>query len=111
MRPGIELADLMKALPVLQNELNGFSKDIIEQSSIQTKYDVYIEKEKQLVDRMSQLENLMIPETFDYKKIAALGNEAREKLSKIKPSTLGQASRISGINPSDVQILMVYMGR
>ena len=111
LRPGIELADLMKALPVLQNELNGFSKDIIEQASIQTKYDVYIEKEKQLVDRMSQLENLMIPETFDYKKIAALGNEAREKLSKIKPSTLGQASRISGISPSDVQILMVYMGR
>ena len=60
---------------------------------------------------MSQLENLMIPETFDYKKISALGNEAREKLSRIKPSTLGQASRISGINPSDVQILMVYMGR
>ena len=60
---------------------------------------------------MSQLENLMIPETFDYKKISALGNEAREKLTKIKPTTLGQASRISGINPSDVQILMVYMGR
>ena len=111
LRPGIELSDLMKALPVLENELNSFPKDIVEQASIQIKYDVYIEKEKQLVERMSQLENLMIPETFDYKKIAALGNEAREKLSKIKPSTLGQASRISGINPSDVQILMVYMGR
>jgi len=101
----------MLALPVLQNELSDFSKDILEQASIQIKYDVYIEKEKELVERMGQLENLMIPESFDYKKIIALGNEAREKLSKVKPSTLGQASRISGINPSDVQILMVYMGR
>jgi tRNA uridine 5-carboxymethylaminomethyl modification enzyme len=101
----------MGALPALKKELTGFSKDAIEQSSIQIKYDVYIEKEKELVERMSQLENLMIPESFDYKKISSLGNEAREKLSKIKPSTLGQASRISGINPSDVQILMVYMGR
>ena len=111
LRPEIELNDLMNALPGLEKELNEFSKDIIEQASIQIKYDVYIEKEKELVERMSQLENLMIPETFDYKKILSLGNEAREKLSKIKPSTLGQASRISGINPSDVQILMVYMGR
>ena len=83
----------------------------IEQASIQVKYDVYIEKEKELVTRMSQLENLEIPESFDYKKILALGNEAREKLNRIRPRTLGQASRISGINPSDVQILMVFMGR
>jgi tRNA uridine 5-carboxymethylaminomethyl modification enzyme len=83
----------------------------MEQASIQIKYEVYIDKEKDLVRRMSQLENLEIPETFDYKKIISLGNEAQEKLSKVKPRTLGQASRISGINPSDVQILMVYMGR
>lgn len=111
LRPEIELHDLMNALPNLGKELGHFSKEILEQASIQIKYDVYIEKEKELVERMSQLENLNIPETFDYKKISALGNEAREKLIKIKPSTLGQASRISGINPSDVQILMVYMGR
>ena len=111
LRPEIELDELINALPNLQKELGHFSKEIIEQASIQIKYDVYIEKEKDLVERMGQLENLMIPETFDYKKISALGNEAREKLIKIKPSTLGQASRISGINPSDVQILMVYMGR
>ena len=111
LRPGIELHDLMNALPNLQKELIPFSNEIIEQASIQIKYDVYIEKEKDLVERMGQLEDLRIPESFDYKKIAALGNEAREKLNKIKPSTLGQASRISGINPSDVQILMVYMGR
>ena len=111
LRPEIELTTLMEALPSLNNEVSGYSKEILEQAAIQVKYDVYIEKEKEIVQRMSQLENLMIPETFDYKKISALGNEAREKLTKIKPSTLGQASRISGINPSDVQILMVYMGR
>jgi tRNA uridine 5-carboxymethylaminomethyl modification enzyme len=101
----------MGCLSALKKELDNFSNDALEQASIQIKYDVYIEKEKELVERMSQLESLVIPEAFDYKKISSLGNEAREKLSKIKPTTLGQASRISGINPSDVQILMVYMGR
>lgn len=111
LRPGIELNDLATHLPVLKEQLKNYSAEIIEQASIQIKYDIYIEKEKELVERMSQLEDLKIPETFDYKKIQALGNEAREKLTKIKPTTLGQASRISGINPTDVQILMVFMGR
>jgi tRNA uridine 5-carboxymethylaminomethyl modification enzyme len=83
----------------------------VEQAEIQTKYEVYIEKERALVERMRQMEDLTIPSQFDYGKILALSAEAREKLNKIKPLTLGQASRISGINPSDVQILMVYMGR
>ena len=111
LRPGVELNELVVSLPTLQSRLNNFSKENIEQASIQIKYDVYIEKEKELVTRMSQLEDLEIPSSFDYKKILSLGNEAREKLSRIQPRTLGQASRISGINPSDVQILMVYMGR
>jgi tRNA uridine 5-carboxymethylaminomethyl modification enzyme len=111
LRPDVELQSLAATLPKLQQELKDFTKDQIEQASIQVKYEVYIEKEKDLATRMSQLEDLRIPESFDYKKIQALGNEAREKLSRIKPGTLGQASRISGINPSDVQILMVYIGR
>lgn len=111
LRPDVELIDLAEALPKLKDALAGFSKEMIEQAAIQIKYDVYIEKEKELVKRMSQLEELEIPESFDYKKIVSLGNEAREKLIKVKPRTLGQASRISGINPSDVQILMVFMGR
>ena len=111
LRPDIELEDLAANLPELQSSLYSFRPEIIEQASIQVKYDVYIEKEKELVKKMNQLEELEIPENFDFKKINALGNEAREKLTKIKPRTLGQASRISGINPSDVQILMVYMGR
>jgi tRNA uridine 5-carboxymethylaminomethyl modification enzyme len=111
LRPDVELPDLMNTLPRLKESLSSYTAQAIEQASIQVKYDVYIEKEKELVQRMSQLEELEIPETFDYKKIASLGNEAREKLTRIKPRTLGQASRISGINPSDVQILMVFMGR
>jgi len=111
LRPDIELKDLAANLPRLHSILDSFSPEEIEQASIQVKYDVYIEKEKELVRKMNQLEELEIPENFDFKKIHALGNEAREKLTKIKPRTLGQASRISGINPSDVQILMVYMGR
>ena len=111
LRPDVELDELADTLPALKELLKSFSKDSLEQASIQIKYEVYIEKEKDLVKKMSQLEELEIPETFDYKKISSLGNEAREKLSKIKPRTLGQASRISGINPSDVQILMVFMGR
>ena len=111
LRPGVELADLIKHLPFLKAQMNGYSSETIEQASIQIKYETYIDKEKELVERMSQLEDLKIPETFDYKKILSLGNEAKEKLTKIRPATLGQASRISGINPSDVQILMVFMGR
>jgi tRNA uridine 5-carboxymethylaminomethyl modification enzyme len=111
LRPSVDLSSLKEALPALQNQLKDFPRENLEQASIQVKYEVYIEKEKELVNRMSQLEDLEIPSTFDYKKILSLGNEAREKLSRIQPRTLGQASRISGINPSDVQILMVYMGR
>ena len=111
LRPDVELDEFAEALPKLKDALKTYSTETLEQASIQVKYDTYIEKEKELVQRMSQLEELEIPETFDYKKIVSLGNEAREKLTKIKPRTLGQASRLSGINPSDVQILMVFMGR
>jgi len=111
LRPGIGLDKLAEALPVLSSALQPFTKETIEQAEIQVKYEVYIEKEKELVGRMNQMEELEIPTLFDYGKVQAISSEAREKLGKIKPRTLGQASRISGINPSDVQILMVYMGR
>jgi tRNA uridine 5-carboxymethylaminomethyl modification enzyme len=101
----------MEACSKLKEAVGKHSIEAIEQAGIQVKYQVYLEKEKELVDRMSQLEDLEIPERFDYARIGSLGNEAREKLEKIRPRTLGQASRISGINPSDVQILMVFMGR
>jgi tRNA uridine 5-carboxymethylaminomethyl modification enzyme len=111
LRPGIGLQDLRNALPALGQSLESFRPEIIEQAEIQVKYDVYIEKERDLVDRMGQMDTLEIPGSFDYARVKAISAEAREKLGRIRPRTLGQASRISGINPSDVQILMVYMGR
>ncbi len=111
LRPGINLKDMQAALPGLKEALNEDDVLALEQAEIQIKYDVYIEKEKELVKKMATLEDLVIPDTFNYDKLSALSTEARQKLKKIKPQTLGQASRISGVNPSDVQILMVYMGR
>jgi tRNA uridine 5-carboxymethylaminomethyl modification enzyme len=111
LRPDISIEEMILHLPSVQNILGGFKKEILEQAEIQIKYDTYIEKEKEMVERMSQMENLVIPDNFNYEKVQALSTEARQKLSKIKPHTLGQASRISGVNPSDIQILLVYMGR
>lgn len=111
LRPDIDLPAMIEGLPKIKDALLGFSKDVIEQAGIQIKYNVYIEKEKELVKRMSQLEDLLIPENFDYDRINSLSNEALQKFKKVRPRTLGQASRISGVNPSDVQILMVFMGR
>lgn len=111
LRPGINLKDMQTALPGLKEALNEDDTLALEQAEIQIKYDVYIEKEKELVKKMATLEDLVIPDAFNYDKLSALSTEARQKLKKIKPQTLGQASRISGVNPSDVQILMVYMGR
>lgn len=111
LRPGIPLTEMINASPTLQQLTGTNNLAVLEQAEIQIKYDVYIEKEKELVQRMSQLEDLEIPSSFDYNKISSLSTEALQKFKKIKPRTLGQASRISGVNPSDVQILMVYMGR
>jgi tRNA uridine 5-carboxymethylaminomethyl modification enzyme len=111
LRPNISLAEIITHSTAAQTALHAEKTDHLEQAEIQLKYDVYIHKEKELVARMSQMEELEIPGSFDYGKVQAISAEAREKLNRIKPRTLGQASRISGINPSDVQILMVYMGR
>lgn len=111
LRPGIELTEMMSSIPSLGNLLSSYSKDAIRQAEIRIKYEVYLQKEEEMVDKMFLLENQVIPDTFNYEKIASLSNEARQKFNKIRPQTLGQASRISGVNPSDVQILMVYMGR
>lgn len=111
LRPNININDIVQHVPALKEALHCFDTEAIEQAEIQTKYQTYIEKERELVERMRLLEDLTIPANFDYGKILALSTEAREKLKKIQPQTLGQASRISGINPSDVQILMVFMGR
>ena len=85
--------------------------DVVEQTEIHVKYSGYIEKEKNSADKLQRLENIKIPINFDYKKIHSISYEAREKLSKIQPATISQASRISGVSPSDVSVLLVYMGR
>ena len=111
LRPNIGLEILQSGVPKIKDALKEFDRDTLEQVEIQIKYDTYIEKEKELVAKMSQLEDLLIPESFNYDKLGSLSNEARQKFTRIRPRTLGQASRISGVNPSDVQILMVFMGR
>ena len=111
LRPNVSLAEMKNEVPALQEALSNATNDDIEQAEIQIKYERYIEKENELVNKMSLMENLIIPDNFNYDNVSAVSNEARQKFKKIKPRTLGQASRISGVNPSDVQILMVYMGR
>ena len=111
LRPNIGLKEMIATIASLKEEIGNVDPLVLEQVEIQLKYDVYIEKEHELVKKMATLEDLMIPETFNYEKLSAISTEARQKLNKIRPRTLGQASRISGVNPSDVQILMVYMGR
>jgi tRNA uridine 5-carboxymethylaminomethyl modification enzyme len=92
-------------------QLSAIPTESLEQAEIQIKYARYIEKEQEMADRLSQLDHLPIPVQLDYDRIPALSNEATQKFKKLQPATLGQASRISGVNPSDVQILLVYMGR
>jgi tRNA uridine 5-carboxymethylaminomethyl modification enzyme len=109
LRPNISLAEMSK---ISRMDLSpDKDEDAIAQAEIQIKYETYLQKETELAERMTTMDDQMIPNTFNYEKIASLSNEARQKFIKIKPQTLGQASRISGVNPSDVQILMVYMGR
>ena len=91
-----------------QNEIE---PDVIEQVEIYLKYSGYIEKEKNNADKLNRLENVAIPQTFDYSKVKSLSFEAREKLTIVKPVSISQASRISGVSPSDISVLLVYMGR
>jgi tRNA uridine 5-carboxymethylaminomethyl modification enzyme len=111
LRPNITLKGMLENIPSIQPQLAPFTTEVLEQAEIQLKYNTYIEKEKELVQKMSALEDLNIPADFDFEKLASLGAEAKQKFKKIQPRTLGQASRISGVNPSDVQILMLFMGR
>ena len=110
-RPEINITELIDQNTELKHLFRDVPADVLEQAEIQIKYKSYFEKEHALVDKMLMLENQSIPDSFNYDKIVSLSNESRQKLSKVRPKTLGQASRISGVNPTDVQILMVYMGR
>jgi len=90
---------------------NNLNREVLEQAEIQVKYSGYIAKEKNNADKLQRLENIKIPKDFDYTKLKSLSYEAREKLEAIQPVTISQASRISGVSPSDISVLLVYMGR
>jgi len=110
-RPQLEFSDFVH-LTKLSSFISdhNINSDVIEQVEIYLKYSGYIEKEKNNADKLNRLENVTIPQTFDYSKVKSLSFEAREKLTKIKPTSISQASRISGVSPSDVSVLLVYMG-
>lgn len=110
-RPQIGMEELKTLDSEIKTYLEKYSKEVLEQAEVQIKYDSYIDKEQQMVEKLSNMENFRIPQQFDYLNITALSAEGRQKLNKIKPETLGQASRISGVSPADLSILTVYLGR
>jgi len=111
-RPQIDLEDMMKLDKVNDYiEANDIDLEILEQAEIQVKYSGYIEKERNNANKLLRLEDLKIPEDFDYNNIKSMSIEAKQKLSKIRPVTISQASRISGVSPSDISVLLIYMGR
>lgn len=111
-RPNIEMKDLRRVKSVDDYIIsNNLDREIIEQTEIQVKYSGYIAKEKNNADKLTRLEYVKIPANFDYSKIKSMSLEAREKLKKIQPTTVSQASRISGVSPNDISVLLVYMGR
>ena len=111
-RPQLNFEDLKK-LDVITHFIkeNEIDNEILEQTEIHVKYSGYIEKERNQADKVNRLEHVLIPENFDYKKVKSISIEARQKLTKIMPRTISQASRISGVSPSDISVLLVYMGR
>lgn len=108
-RPQVGIEDIRKVSPDFNNLLNNFDIETVEQAEIKIKYESYFEKENEIVNKMQKMEDKAIQPDFDYTKLLSLSKEAREKLLKIKPRTLGQASRISGVSPSDISVLMVHI--
>jgi tRNA uridine 5-carboxymethylaminomethyl modification enzyme len=104
-------------LPALRNHINSISEnaelrdEIVEQVEILLKYEGYVDKESAFVDKMNKLEAVYLKDDFDYTSLPSLSMEARQKLTKIRPSSLGQASRISGVSPSDISVLLIHLGR
>ena len=114
LRPQIFLNDLIDHVKVIKKYLEEYGlcdDEIIDDAELTIKYESYIRKEQELADKMFQLENFSLAENFDYAKIGSLSHEAREKLTRIQPRTIGQASRISGVSPADISVLIVYLGR
>ncbi|MCK4406869.1 MAG: tRNA uridine-5-carboxymethylaminomethyl(34) synthesis enzyme MnmG [Bacteroidales bacterium] len=114
LRPQIKISDLITNITKFSNFISSFNKDIsesIEEVEILIKYEGYINKEQEIANKLSKLENIELHENFDYQSLKSISFEAREKLSKIKPRTIGQAARISGVSPADISVLAVFLGR
>lgn len=111
LRPNIGLDEMRAVVPDLDQFLQGHTQECIELAEINMKYEGYIRKEQDLVDKMNRLEEVKLWDTLDYHSLPSLSKEAREKLTRVRPRTIGQASRISGISPSDISVLLVHMGR
>jgi tRNA uridine 5-carboxymethylaminomethyl modification enzyme len=112
-RPQLNIWDLSEGIPALDHFLiaiNGKDPEQLEEAEIQVKYESYIQKEQEIAEKLSKYEHISLHSDFDYQSLKSLSIEAREKLSKIRPNTLGQASRISGVSPSDISVLIVYLG-
>ena len=112
-RPGVTMDMLTKASNLLSNTLinNDISEDVVVQTEIQVKYEGYIEREEEIAEKMHRLERVQIPSDLNYAQLKSLSTEAVEKLTQIQPVTIGQASRISGVSPSDISVLLIYLGR
>lgn len=113
LRPQLSLKDLIETLPTLEiyKTKNRFLNECLEEAEIQIKYDSYIQKENELAEKLARLENVKLPKDFDFHTIQSLSYESREKLNRYHPETLGQASRISGISPADINVLAIFLGR
>lgn len=110
-RPQVNIKEIRTVSPAFNDMLMAYDQETIEQAEIKIKYESYFEKEQEIVNKMQKLEDKNIHQDFDYAQLVSLSKEAREKLLKIKPRTLGQAARISGVSPSDISVLMVHLGR
>ena len=111
VRPNIALQSLREALPEVQAFLQGFLTEFADLAEINMKYEGYIRKEQEMVSKMNRLEEVRLRDDFDYSQVSSLSKEAREKLARMRPRTIGQASRISGVSPADISVLLVFMGR
>lgn len=111
LRPKVDITGLRPVLPQLDNFLSQYEQKFIDLAEINMKYEGYIKKEKEMVEKMNRLEEVRLSEDFDYRRLRSLSNEAREKLARLRPQTIGQASRISGVSPADISVLLVHMGR
>src|SRR5690606_29398176 len=107
----IGIKELRSLDPQIEDMLTVYSDEECEQAEIQIKYESYIEREQRLAEKIGALDEFMILPDFDYDRVKALSAEAREKLKRIRPETLGQATRISGVSPADISVLTVYMGK